>query len=312
MTDGLAPIPRARVYAGLCLQVLISAGTYLFAKRALHEMPALTLGLIRFCGASAVFSVLLFLLPRGARLPPRGMRLRLFALGFIAVPLNQGFFLYGLQLSTPAHAALLYSLTPICVLLIAQRLLRERPGARTVFGTLLALGGTVFVLVSRGQLDLSRGPLLGDLLLCVAVLAWAVYTVAGRPIVAAHGALGATAWSLMAGTLLYLPIGLGSISSPDTRAQLAAASPAAWWGIAYLVVITSVVSYFLWYWALGHLPAAQVAVFSNLQPLVTALLAHAFLGEAITVQFLAGAGVVMVGVLLAQSRPRVAGAAPGA
>jgi drug/metabolite transporter (DMT)-like permease len=65
-------------------------------------------------------------------------------------------------------------------------------------------------------------------------------------------------------------------------------------------VVTSVIAYLLWYWALKHLEAARVAIFSNLQPLAVALLAHIFLGEQITAPFMLGALVVIGGVLLAQ------------
>ena len=84
--------------------------------------------------------------------------------------------------------------------------------------------------------------------------------------------------------------------------RIAQASVGAWVGVAYLIAVTSVVAYLLWYWALGHLPAARVAVFSNLQPLATAVLAHFFLGEHLTPQFVGGALVVIGGVVLAQLR----------
>jgi drug/metabolite transporter (DMT)-like permease len=294
---------RARpflLYGALAVHTLVSAGTYLFAKRALLEIPALPLGLIRFAGASLTLGVLLLRLrPPGQRLPPRHQWRKLLLLSFVAVPINQGFFLYGLQLSTAAHAALLYTLTPLFVLLLAQALIGEFPGWRTALGTALALAGTVWVLLQRG-LGLSRGPLFGDLLLLVAVVAWAVYTAEGREIVAQHGALPTIAWTLIGGTLLYLPLGLVSLVSPDNRTRIAQASPEAWWGIVYLIVVTSVIAYLLWYWALKHLAAARVAVFTNLQPLATAALAHFFLGEQITLAFLAGAVVVISGVLLAQ------------
>jgi drug/metabolite transporter (DMT)-like permease len=294
---------RARpvvLYGALIAQTLISAGTYLFAKRALAEIPALPLGLIRFAGASTLLGLLLLRLrPRGQRLPPRSAWKKILLLSFVAVPINQGFFLYGLQLSTAAHAALLYTLTPLFVLLLAQALLGEFPGWRTALGTAIALVGTVWVLFHRG-LDLSRGPLLGDLLLLVAVLAWAIYTAEGREVVSAHGALPTIAWTLIGGTLLYLPIGIGSLIPAANRARIAHVSAQAWWGVAYLIVVTSVIAYLLWYWALKHLAAARVAVFTNLQPLATAFLAHVFLGEHVTAAFLLGAVVVIAGVLLAQ------------
>ena len=296
---------RARtllLYGALVAHTLISAGTYLFAKRALQEIPALPLGMIRFAGASLTLSLLLLRLrPAGQRLPPRSALRKLLVLSFVAVPLNQGFFLYGLQYSTAAHAALLYTLTPLFVLLLAQALLGEFPGWRTAVGAALALFGTVFVLLQRG-LDLSRGPLFGDLLLLVAVVAWAIYTAEGRDLVGKYGALPTIAWTLVGGTLLFLPFGLGSLLWASNRAALRTASPEAWWGVLYLIVVTSVIAYLIWYWALKHLAAARVAVFTNLQPLATAALAHLFLGEQVTKAFLAGALVVISGVLLAQRR----------
>ena len=92
------------------------------------------------------------------------------------------------------------------------------------------------------------------------------------------------------------------VVSIENRADIAHASREAWWGVVYLCVVTSVIAYLLWYFALKHLAAARVAVFTNLQPLATALLAHVFLGEHVTPAFVCGALVVISGVLLAQWR----------
>jgi drug/metabolite transporter (DMT)-like permease len=295
--------PAALLYGALVLHTLFSAGTYLIGKRALTELPALPMGLIRFSGASVLLALLLRRLrPPGQRMPPKEARRKLLLLAFIGVPVNQGFFLYGLQNSTAAHAALLYALTPLFVLLLAQALLSEFPGWRTATGTALALGGTIFVLFEHG-LDLSRGPLFGDLLIAVAVVAWSVYTAEGRELVSKYGALPTISWTIIGGTVLFLPIGL--TATWFSRDQVMRASPQAWLGVAYLIVATSVISYLLWYWALGHLAAARVAIFSNLQPLATATLAHFFLGERISVAFLAGAVVVISGVLFAQRGARI-------
>lgn len=305
------PPRRALLYGGLLLHTVLSAGSYLCGKSALREIPALPLGLLRFLGASALLAAMLLRVrPPGQRLPPRSDWPRLLVLAFVVVPVSQGFFLTGLALSTAAHAALLYTLTPLFVLLLAQALLREFPGARTVVGTLVALAGTLYVLAWRG-LDLSRGPLVGDLLLLVAVVAWALYTAEGRGLVTTHGPIAVIAWTLIAGTAMYLPIGAASLVVPGTMHRILHASRGAWLGVVYLVLVTSVVAYLLWYWALAHLPAARVAVFTNLQPLATAVLAHLFLGEHVTPQFVGGALVVISGVVLAQLRaPRTAAEVP--
>jgi len=294
--------PAVALYGALLAHTLISAANYLFAKRALMEIPALPLGMLRFAGASLLMLVLLRRVrPPGQRMPPRQWRRKLLILAFLGVPVNQGLFLSGLQLSTAAHAALLYTMTPLFVLLLAQALIGEFPGWRTAVGTALALGGTVYVLFQRG-LDLSGGPLIGDLLLLVAVLAWATYTAEGREVVGQLGAFPTIAWTFIAGTVMYLPLGLAALLVPSYRADIAHASALAWWGVAYLIVMTSVVSYLIWSWALAHLAAARVAVFNNLQPLATALMAQAFLGERVTLEFFVAAAVVIAGVFLAQWR----------
>jgi len=288
------------LYGALVAHTLVSAGTYLFAKRALMEIPALPLGLLRFAGAALLLLILLRRArPAGERFPPRREWKKLLFLAAVAVPVNQILFLYGLQLSSAAHAALLYTLTPLFVLLLAQALLGEFPGWRAALGTALALGGTIYVLLQRGA-GTSREPLGGDLLLLIAVVAWAVYTAEGREVVGRLGAFPTIAWTVIAGTVLYLPLGLGALLSPSYRADIAHASREAWWGIAYLIVMTSVVAYLLWYWALAHLAAARVAIFTNLQPLATALLAQVLFGERVTAGFYVAAAVVMGGVLLAQ------------
>ena len=294
--------PAVLLYGALLAHTLVSAGNYLFGKRTLMEIPALPLGLLRFAGASLLLIVLLRRMrPPGQRLPPRHSWKRIFFLSLIGVPVNQGFFLSGLQLSTASHAALIYTLTPLFVLLLAQALIGEFPGWRAAVGTALALAGTLYVLFQRGA-DLSHGPLVGDLLLLVGVVAWALYTAEGRPAVAQHGAFPTIAWTMILGSALYLPLGLGSLLVPSWRADIAHASREAWWGVAYLIVMTSVVAYLLWYWALEHLAAARVAIFTNLQPLATALLARVLLGERVTAGFFAAAAVVIAGVLLAQWR----------
>jgi drug/metabolite transporter (DMT)-like permease len=305
------PPRRAVLYGGLLLHTVLSAGSYLCGKSALREIPPLPLGLIRFLGASALLAALLHRVrPRGQRLPPREAWPRLLLLAVVVVPVSQGFFLTGLALSTAAHAALLYTLTPLFVLLLAQALLREFPGVRTTTGTLVALAGALYVLSWRG-LDLSRGPLAGDLLLLVAVIAWALYTAEGRALVTTHGPIAVIAWTLIAGTVMYLPVGIASFAVGGAMQRTLHASRAAWLGVAYLVLITSLVAYLLWYWALAHLPAARVAVFTNLQPLATAVLAHYILGEHVTPQFIGGAFVVISGVIIAQLRaPRTAAEVP--
>jgi drug/metabolite transporter (DMT)-like permease len=298
VTPAAPPAPSPWVYAALSLQVLISAGTYLAGKRAMAELPPITVVLWRFFVSAAVFAVLL-LVTKGPKLPPRAAVGRVFFLGLLAGPLNQMFFFYGLAHSTAAHAALFYALTPLGVYVLSVARGRERVSPRAGLGILTAFIGVVVLLLGRG-LAQAQGSLFGDLLILAAVAAWVVYTTEGKPFAAEVGPVRATSWSMIAAALLTLP------AAPFAARPLAVldASLAARGCILYLAVLTSVVAYLLWYYALSRTEASKVAIFSNLQPAATAVAAWLILDESLHWELAAGGVLILAGVRLTQ-RARV-------
>jgi drug/metabolite transporter (DMT)-like permease len=286
--------PLSRVYAALLLQVTISAGTYLAGKRAMTELPPVTVVLWRFLLSATVFCLLIAFTP-GPKLPPRSEWRRVLMLGLLAGPINQMLFFYGLSLSTASHAALLYALTPLGVYVLSLVRGHERPSSRATLGIFTALAGVVVLLLGRG-LASAGGSLLGDLLILSAVSAWVVYTTEGKPFAATHGPVRSTAWSMVAAALLLVPLMPFALAPART---LAASTPALG-SIVYLALLTSVVAYLIWYYALSKVPASRVAIFSNLQPAATALAAWLVLGEPLHWELAVGGALVIAGVRLTQ------------
>jgi len=105
-----------------------------------------------------------------------------------------------------------------------------------------------------------------------------------------------TGVAITIGSLLYLPFGLWR-SDLSAFARL---SPAGWGSVAYLVLVTSIVAYLIYYWAMKQADASRVAIYSNLQPVFTAALAWLLHGEPITPPFLVGGAMVLVGVVLTE------------
>ena len=279
----------------MLLHSVISAGTYLAAKRALGELSPFEVALARFALAGAIFAGLV--LHRRVRVARRDL-LGLGVLGFVAVPLNQGLFLAGLAWSTPGHAALLYALTPVFVFLLARLRLGERATPLKVAGIAVAFAGTLVVLLGRGALGLedARRVLLGDLLLLAAVVSWAVFAVGGKVYAERYGTVASTGVAITIGTAIYLPFGLLVSDLGHFRAL----STPGWASLGYLVLLTSVAAYLIYYWALARTEASRVAIWSNLQPVLTAALAWALYGERLTAPFLAGGAMVLAGVVMTE------------
>jgi drug/metabolite transporter (DMT)-like permease len=283
------------VQLAMLVHSLLSAGTYLAAKRALADLSPFEVALFRFSLAGAFYAGLWRW--SGVRIARRDL-LALAGLGLLGIPLNQGLFLYGMSLTTPGHGALLYALSPVLVFLFARWRLGERATALKVAGVALAFAGVVVVLAGRGAvgLDVARRGLLGDLLVLVAVLAWSVFAVAGKPYAERYGVLASTGVAIAAGSAAYLPFGLAL----SDLSAFGRASSGAWWSVLYLALAQSVMAYLLYYWALRRSEASRVAIWSNTQPVLAAALAWAIFGEAVTATFVAGGAMVIAGVVLTE------------
>lgn len=288
----------------LGLNVLIASGTFLVAKAALREFPPLTLALLRFVLASALLWPLTRWLKPGVRIA-REDRGRVLLLGLLAVPLNQGLFLLGMKWASASHASLLYALTPAFVALTVALTARRAPGAGAIAGIALAFLGVLTLMLQRG-LHFDRHSVAGDGIVLVAVVAWALYLVAGRRLIMKYGPLVVTAEALGVGTLMYLPIGLIAAWHFDPRPI----SAGGWMGLFYLAWLTSGVNYVIWYWGLAHIRPHSMALLTNLQPLVTAAMAWALLHEALPAGFALATALVLGGVWLAQSGGKPAPGAP--
>jgi drug/metabolite transporter (DMT)-like permease len=257
-------------------------------------MGPLEMGFMRFAIAAIILWPLGERARKGRRIESKDNR-AFWLLGLLAIPINQGFFLYGLQWTTAGHSALLYALTPLFVLVLAAWKLGERITWGRTVGILLAFGGVVLVLLEQG-IELAPGQFTGDVLIITAVVAWAYYTVLGKPYIKKYGAMLVTARAMTYGTLLFIPVGLLPMASfdPDVVAL------DAWAGLFYCAIGTSVIAYTLWYWALHFVDAAQVAVFNNIQPIIAAGLGWLLLGEVITGTFVIGGVLVLIGVFLTE------------
>ena len=283
------------VVALMSVHVLLSAMTYLAAKRGVVELPPMTLLMWRLLVSASTFGVLLLFLP-APRLPPRGMLRRVLLLGLLSGPLNQALFLLAMQNTSAAHGALIFSLTPLGVYLVELLEGRERPHWTASLGIGTALVGVVLLLLAHGLRALS-GLFFGDVLLLGSLLAWVFYTTEGRELVAAAGPLRTSAWSNIAGAVLLLPLAPWAL-----RPELVGASSLMAKGcVLYLGLGSSVLSYLIWFAALARTDASKVAVFSNLQPVATALAAWALLGEHIGWEVVVGGTLVLLGVRLTQA-----------
>lgn len=280
------------LYPVIVIGQLIAGGTFPVAKLALNDFDPFTLAFTRFLIASTAMLIIARLTGRLRRIE-RADWWKLFFIGLLAIPLNQLLFLYGLKYTTAGRSALYYGATPVFVFLLALWYLKEKATIRKVLGIVVSFAG-VAVILRAGRFDAEI--LLGDVLVILAVIAWAAYTILGKPMIQKYGALTTTTWALTIGTLQYLPFGAYFAA----RFDYSGVSTTGWLSLLYIAILTSVISYTIWYWALGRMEASKLAIFQNLQPIIAAVLAVVLVGETLGFDFYLGGALVITGVLLTQ------------
>lgn len=284
---------RQALFGAIAMQ-LITGSTYLFAKLGLREFSPLALGCLRFTITGAVFIAMLgwknmLVLPRP------GDRKLFLALALLAVPLNQGLFLTGQKYAPSSHGALLYAMTPVMVLFLSSMFLSERITWPKLAGVALGFSGVAIVLLERTTAFTDQ-TLFGDALIFLAVVTWAVFTILSKKALTRYTPLELTGTALTLGAVLFLPVGGFALAVQDWTTV----TPTGIGSVLYLSLLTSVVAYLVWAWALRILEAGKVAVVSNLQPVIAVILGWLFLGEPVTAHFIAGTGLVISGVFLTQ------------
>jgi drug/metabolite transporter (DMT)-like permease len=290
--------PVASAHAALLLMVLIWGINFPVAKGALAELSPLAFNALRFPLAALV--VFAALRRRGGVFlwPARGDRRRVFGLGVLGNVVYQQFFIFGLALTRAGTASLLLAATPIITALLSAGLGHERVGVRTWLGVIATFAGIALVVAFGPAADAGGASLLGDLLMIGASISWAVYTVGSRSLIERYGSVQFTAWTLWTGAVGLCLIGLPSV----VRTDLGAVSPGAWFGVVYAGALSIGIAYLIWYYGVRLIGNTRTAAYSNLVPVVALVAAWLQLGEVPSAGQLAGAGVILTGLTLAQVR----------
>jgi drug/metabolite transporter (DMT)-like permease len=286
------------IYFILFFQQFLASTTHIVAQDVTVAVDPGIVLLFRALTASTLLFLILVVKGRGLSLF-RGIekadRMKLLIIGILNVPINQFLYLEGMRYTTPANGALLYGMTPAFVFLLALTVHRERLSAWKTVGIVVAFCGVALIMAEHGaKLELDHTQ--GNVLVLIAVVAWSLFTFLGQPLVRKYGALRVTGLNMMIGTLIYLPFALTLF---DTK-SIPTINTLHWEEILYLGIVASVFNYLLWFYALGKLETTKVAIFQNLQPVMTVIMAL-ILGKALlTAQLLAGGSLAMLGVLLVQ------------
>ena len=238
-------------------------------------------------------ALLLFALARALRMPVRigrGAIARSGLIGFFLHACYLGGVFYSIAQGLPAGvAAVVTSLQPVLVSLIAVKVLGEQLRIRQVAGLLIGLVGVVMVL---GPSIDAQIPLAAIIAILVALIGSTTATLLQKKLGADIPLISGTAYQyLFSGCVL----GVIALATQETSITWSLRFTAAF---VWLVLVLSVGAILLLLWLLNSGSAAKVSSLFYLVPPATAIEAFLLFGEKVNTQGFLGIGITALGVWL--------------
>lgn len=259
-----------------------------------HGVDATTLLALRMVLSAPFFVLLAWWASRsGDQKPLSGADRRgVVILGLIGYYLSSYFDFLGLQYITAALERLLLFVHPTFVVLLSALLFKRRITLRDVVAIALSYLGIALVF---GH-DLATQPgnvALGAFWVLLSALLYAVYLLGSGRLV---GRVGSLRFASYAG--LVSSVGVVGHYLATRDAALIVSQPAPVYGLALLMaVFSTVLPIVLTSEGIRRIGASHASIVASVGPIATIVLGAMFLGEQITWIQIAGAGLVLAGVL---------------
>ncbi len=295
------PTPgRSTIVLVFGVLTLVWGTTWAAIRVSLEGFPPIAGVALRFAIASAVLLALAFRL--GVPLGRAAAERRLWAANAVlSFCISYGVVYWSEQFVPSGLAAVLFATFPLFVALIAHVALPdERLGPRGALGTVLGFAGVAAIFSEDFSKLGGRAVLLAAAVMLVSPIASALASVAvkrwGRDV---HPL------SITAVPMGIAAVVMGALAAVTERGLPLTFAPRPVAALLYLAIPGSALTFGLYFWLLAHVRATRVALIAYTTPLIAVAVGALAFDEPLTGRTALGSCLVVAGVALAVSRPRV-------
>jgi len=205
----------------------------------------------------------------------------------------------GMTYTTASKSSLLVNLTAVWVALLSWVIFKERFGNKKLLGIVIATVGVFLVTTSLNFSELTRGMLLGDILVLSSGVGWSFFIVYNKKFIAdAENSFQFMTWILFATVLPLIPF-IALSSNPSLNLPIEA-----WGAIAYTAVFCWIIPYYVWLKGLKHVSPVISTIVLLTEVIVATLISFFMLDERFTIVSGAGALLILLAIGLASSNNR--------
>lgn len=292
-----------RIYALIALFMvqLLYGLNYTFAKNVMNENFIKPFGfvLLRVAGATVLFW-LLGLVVKSEKIEKKDY-LTIFFAAVFGVFINMLLFLKGLELTSPIHASVIMTITPIIILVLSTFFLDEKLTKLKILGVFLGFCGGV-LLTALGKSDrVGDNVALGNLFIFINAVSYSIYVIIVKKLTAKYHPFTFIKWLFLFGLVLVLPFGY----SESAEVQWQTFSPYIWFSVVFVIIGATFGTYFLNPLALRSLKASTVGVFIYLQPVIAGIFALIMGVDSVDSVKIIAMSLIFSGVYLVTKKPKV-------
>jgi drug/metabolite transporter (DMT)-like permease len=192
-------------------------------------------------------------------------------------------------------SAMLIQLSPILIAVLAAIFLGERFTRFIVLGLVLAFSGVVVISLGSGNGG-GGSDVIGVLLCLVSAVGYAIALILQKPLMSRYPSVQVTWMACTIGAVACLPFA-GLLVHDVAHAPLSATL----W-VIYLGVFPTAIAFTTYGYALTHMSASSLGITTYIVPVITVLLAWAWLGETPPALAYVGGVLALLGVAVARKR----------
>jgi drug/metabolite transporter (DMT)-like permease len=284
----------ALVFTNLFFAINLSAVKHLTNTQLVKPFG---LNVVRIGVSVFLFWAMFLLKPVNIKID-RQDRMRLFLCALSGIAINQIFFIKGLSLTYPIHAALLLLTTPILIVFIAAWILKEKLSLFKLAGLALGVCGALVLILAKDASGNGDNVLQGDLFIIVNAISYTIYFIIVKPLMVKYNAIVILRWIFTIGLALVLPFGW--IEFTEIPWQQYGAIDFTSMGL--IVITGTFFAYLFNLYGIKILGASVAGFYIYTQPVFAALIAMLFLHEQLELYKIIAASLIFSGVYLANKQ----------
>ena len=208
------------------------------------------------------------------------------------VAFNQILFFEGLNLTTAINSSLIFTSTPIIVLVLSIFLLGERITKNNIIGLTLGLSGAIMLILNEGKISFESDTFVGNLLTMTAATSYSIYLVLIKPLALKYKPITLLKWIFIFGFLLASPFCFNNFM--ETNWETIPTN--IWLSVLYVVFGTTIIAYLLNNYSLQTLSPTVVSVYIYSQPIIATIIAMIFRGEKLYINNIIAGILIFIGI----------------